>query len=555
VIDEQALVFGPWSAVALPDSHDPAAYGFGRSASSTEDGAPATPADVSDDAVAIYLREIGRRTLLSAREERELGRCVEDGRVLDETALQVTPTVNAGMEPRADEALEYAHSADVERRYAVAMAAVITGRLIAVWPLLPLVAEATGSSPDTTADALLVARATRILLDDEPPAPLLELAQTRLEWSAPDAHAAVIAVSQAGRLLAPAFLQRLVGRHVPADPAPAEADVRAAAAAAADALAERFAEARRGALLARARLTEANLRLVVSLAKRWITQMPLGDLIQEGNMGLMRAVEKFDHRRGFKFSTYATWWIRQSLTRAVADQARTIRLPIHVIETLSRLQRTANGAVQQLGRTPTPEEVALLSGFGDGPLERALLALIPTHGTPVAECEVPKPPADGTSEGASPEETRRWHIVQSGVLSQPKALPLSLRAQVNAMLARMRLLVHAAQDVLSLETPVGEHEDSALGDFVEDPDRPAPADQALLGVLRDEVAAALSDLTPKERRALEMHFGIGIERPATLEEAGKAFGLTRERVRQIEAQALDKLRRRPATERLKVFWE
>jgi RNA polymerase primary sigma factor len=389
------------------------------------------------------------------------------------------------------------------------------------------------------------------LLDDEPPAPLLELAQTRLGWSAPDAHAAVVATSQAGRLLAPAFLQRLLGRRVPADPAPAEPEVRAAAVAAADALAERFAEARRGALLARARLTEANLRLVVSLAKRWITQMPLGDLIQEGNMGLMRAVEKFDHRRGFKFSTYATWWIRQSLTRAVADQARTIRLPIHVIETLSRLQRTANGAVQQLGRTPTPEEVALLSGFGDGPLERALLALIPMHGKPADECDVPKSQADGTP----PEEARRWQIAQSGVLSQPKTLPPSLRAQVNAMLARMRLLVHAAQDVLSLETPVGEHEDSALGDFVEDPDRPAPADQALLGVLRDEVAAALSDLTPKERRALEMHFGIGIERPATLEEAGKAFGLTRERVRQIEAQALDKLRRRPATERLKVFWE
>jgi RNA polymerase primary sigma factor len=150
---------------------------------------------------------------------------------------------------------------------------------------------------------------------------------------------------------------------------------------------------------------------------------------------------------------------------------------------------------------------------------------------------------------------RRWEIVRAGVLAQPRSLPPTLRAQVNAMVARMRLLVHAAQDVLSLEMPVGEHEESVLRDFVEDHDRPALPDQALLGVLRDEVATALRDLTPKERRALELHFGIGIDRPATLEEAGKAFGLTRERVRQIEAQALDKLRRRPATERLKVFWE
>jgi RNA polymerase primary sigma factor len=158
-------------------------------------------------------------------------------------------------------------------------------------------------------------------------------------------------------------------------------------------------------------------------------------------------------------------------------------------------------------------------------------------------------------QARSPEELRRWAIVRAGLLAHPKDVPAALRGPLNAMLARMRLLVHAGQDVLSLEMPVGEQEDNALRDFVEDPDRPALVDRALLGVLRDEVAAALRDLSPKERRALEMHFGIGIDRPATLEEAGKAFGLTRERVRQIEAQALDKLRRRPATERLKVFWE
>ena len=163
--------------------------------------------------------------------------------------------------------------------------------------------------------------------------------------------------------------------------------------------------------------------------------------------------------------------------------------------------------------------------------------------------------AGGGASGASAEEQQRWHIALSGVLLEPRRLAPEMRAQVHVMLARMRQLVHAAQDVLSLETPVGEHDDSALADFVEDPDRPALADMALLGVLRDEVASALTALSEKERRTLELHFGLRGDQPATLEEAGRAFGLTRERVRQIEAQALDKLRRHPASKRLRVYWE
>ena len=155
----------------------------------------------------------------------------------------------------------------------------------------------------------------------------------------------------------------------------------------------------------------------------------------------------------------------------------------------------------------------------------------------------------------SPEERARWQIARAGILLDARALPPELRPQAQHMVARMRQLLHAAQDVLSLETPMGEHEDGALADFVEDPEHPGLADLALLGVLRDEVAAVLHALSPKERRALELHFGLGHDRPATLEEAGKAFGLTRERVRQIEAQALDKLRRHPDTARLKVYWE
>ena len=552
MIEEHALVFEPWSVVALPDAAG-GPLAIGRPAAEDPSAPAPVGAEATEDAVAIYLREIGRRHLLTGREERELGRCVEDGRVLEELAVQVAAQPAPSL-PLIDGA-----PADEGHAIVAAVALALTRRLATAWPLLALVAEATGSSARLPAAELLLSRAARALLDDEPPAPLVALAQARLDWTDEQAKDAVIAISQAGRLLAPAYVRLLLGPREPGGQPPDDEEYAVAAATTIHALEARFDEARRGAAVARARLTESNLRLVVSLAKRWLTQMPLGDLIQEGNLGLMRAVEKFDHRRGFKFSTDATWWIRQSLTRAVADQARTIRLPIHVIETLSRLQRTANNAVQQLGRSPSTEEVALLSGFGDGPLERTLRALV--AGSGATEAEEASQKLDQPGEGAvvaapmPADEARRWAIVHSGVLKDAKRLPAPVRQQVNGMVARMRLLVHAAQDVLSLEMPVGEHEDSALGDFVEDPDRPAPAEQALLGVLRDEVAAALSDLSPKERKALELHFGIGVERPATLEEAGKAFGLTRERVRQIEAQALDKLRRRPATQKLRIFWE
>jgi RNA polymerase primary sigma factor len=539
VIEEQALVYEPWPPAALAEAGI-----VGRAEVAVPAGDDPAPEGI-DDAVAIYLREIGRRALLTGREEKELGRSVEDGRVIDELLEQTCQALSAS---------QLEDSAEISGRLALAL----YSRLVGAWEILPTVAEATGQPAGVGVDELLQCRAARLLLDDEPPAPLLELLQVRTELDDAGARAAVIAVSQAGRLLAPVFLRRLLSGVTPGDEAPAVAAAEPLARAVAEHVETHLAHARRGAAIARARLTEANLRLVVSLAKRWTTQMPLADLIQEGNLGLMRAVEKFDHRRGFKFSTYATWWIRQSLTRAVADQARTIRLPIHVTETLSRLQRVASLAVHELGRSPTAEEVALLGGFGDAQLERTLLALAATSdqvgaGAPMVR-SVRKLAKDGAA-APSPEELARWRVARSGVLRQAGTLDAETRGQVVAMVARMRQLLHAAQDVLSLETPVGEQEDSALGDFVEDPDIPHLADAALLGILRDEVTAALGDLAPKERRALELHFGIGAERPATLEETGKAFGLTRERVRQIEAQALDKLRRHPRTERLRVYWE
>lgn len=536
MIEDRALALDPWGLNALREPTDaftltappPAGTAPRISTSDTPPEAPA--AEVADDAVAIYLREIGRRSLLNGKQERELGRAVEDGRVLDEVLAALIPAGQAVPEESPEQLAE--------------MAAEIYGRMAPAWPMAGLIAEATGHAVTTPVATLLRAPVVCALVDDQPPGPLLELAQVRLGWEAERAADSVVAFSQVGRLLPGGFLRRLMGVRTAADAPPSREDAYCTALGYADEIAEQFDEARRGSLMARERLTEANLRLVVSLAKKWITQLPLADLVQEGNLGLMRAVEKFDHRRGFKFSTYATWWIRQSLTRAVADQSRTIRLPVHVIETISKLQRTASATVQQLGRSPSPAEVALLSGFADVQLERTLKERAGLNETPAPQ-----------TEGMTAEEAARWAILRAGVLSDVEALDADSRGRVRTMIARMRHLLWASQEVLSLETPMGEHDDSALGDFVVDSDRPALADQAVLGVLRDEVATALGSLSPKERKTIELHYGIGADRPATLEEAGKAFGLTRERVRQIEAQALAKLRAHPGTDRLRVYWE